>query len=299
MRNFTYPKPRQIEAFRAAMIHGSASAAAEHLHITQPAVSRLLSDLEYAVGFTLFERQGRGLVPTSDGRLLYEAVERVYLGLDAVQEAATTIREGGAGTLRVGTLPVYAGGLLAEQTGSFLAQHPGIRIELDSADRDDLIAGLLAHRFDLVVSTLPAASQGIEEIKLGEREAVCILHPDNPMARKQKIPLTSISDMPFIGLTGANPFHRVINQAVKMVGGKITEVAAARTQRAASLMVGAGAGISIVDPDICSYIEPGLVEVRPLEPSIKWQFGILVPSRFSLSVAAEQFTTHLKSNIKS
>ena len=214
-------------------------------------------------------------MPTSDGRLLYEAVERVYLGLDAVQEAATTIREGGAGTLRVGTLPVYAGGLLAEQTGSFLAQHPGIRIELDSADRDDLIAGLLAHRFDLVVSTLPAASQGIEEIKLGEREAVCILHPDNPMARKQKIPLTSISDMPFIGLT------------------------AARTQRAASLMVGAGAGISIVDPDICSYIEPGLVEVRPLEPSIKWQFGILVPSRFSLSVAAEQFTTHLKSNIKS
>ena len=102
------------------MIHGSASAAAEHLYITQPAVSRLLSDLEYSVGFTLFERQGRGLAPTSDGRRLYEAVERVYLGLDAVQEAATAIREGSSGTLRVGTLPVYAGGLLAEQTGRFL-----------------------------------------------------------------------------------------------------------------------------------------------------------------------------------
>ncbi|MFT6372654.1 MAG: DNA-binding transcriptional LysR family regulator [Gammaproteobacteria bacterium] len=276
------------------MIHGSASAAAEHLYITQPAVSRLLSDLESFVGFCLFERQGRGLTPTSDGRRLYEAVERVYLGLDAIQDAATAIREGSSGTLRVGTLPVYAGGLLAEQTGCFLKNHPGIRIELDSADRDDLLAGLLTQRFDIVISTLPVGQKGIDEIKLGEREAVCILHPDHPMAREHKIMLSEISEMPFIGLTGSNPFHQVINQVVKMAGGKINEIAAARTQRAVGLMVGAGAGISIVDPDVCSYFEPEFLAVRPLEPSIQWQYGILVPSRCSLSVAAQKFIDHLK-----
>jgi DNA-binding transcriptional LysR family regulator len=289
-------KPRQIEAFRAAMLQGSASAAAESLFITQPAVSRLLSDLEQAIGFRLFERQGRGLEPTADGRRLYQAVERVYLGLDSVQDVATAIREGEAGQLRIGALPVYAGGLLAEQAGRFIASNPGIRIELDSADRDDLVAGLLTQRFDLAVSTIPAGQKGLTEIKLGEREAVCILPPDHPLTDNTKIQLKAISETAFIGLTGGNPFRQVINQMVKQAGGSIREVAAARTQRAAGLMVGAGAGISIVDPDVCRYLAPGLVTVRPLEPRIRWQFGIIYPERIQLSVAAIKFIEHLKNN---
>jgi len=105
-------KPRQIEAFRAAVAQGSATAAADALFVTQPAISRLLADLEDAVGFSLFERQGRGLQPTVDGLRLYDAVERVYLGLETVAETARAIREGESGKIRIGALPVYADGLV-------------------------------------------------------------------------------------------------------------------------------------------------------------------------------------------
>ena len=290
-------KPRQIEAFRAAMQQGSASAAAETLFITQPAVSRLLSDLEDSIGFILFKRQGRGLVPTADGKRLYHTVERAYLGLEAVADAAVSIKDGELGKLRIGALPIYADGLLAEQAGKFITTHPGIEIELDSANRDDLMAGLQTGRFDLIVSTLPVDSDWYQEIKLGNREAVCILPTTHPLSENSRVKLNKLDQYGFVGLTGANPFRQVINQMVKAAGGKLNEIAAARTQRAVGLMVSAGAGISIVDPDVCHYLDPKLVTSQPLEPSIKWEFGIIYPAKTTLSIAASNFIEHLKQNI--
>ncbi len=279
------------------MLQGSASAAAETLYITQPAVSRLLSDLEESIGFSLFERQGRGLVPTADGKRLYQTVERVYLGLGLVEEVASSIREGELGKLRVGALPVYAGGLLAEQAGKFIAANPGIRIELESADRDDLLSGLQNGRFDLVVSTLPVDNNWYKEIKLGRREAVCILPPNHVLSKNDRIELNKLNKYGFVGLSGANPFRQVINQMVKMAGGTLHEVAAARTQRAVGIMVGAHAGISIVDPDVCQYLDPTLVTSRPLEPPIKWEFGMIYPAKITLSIAATKFIEHMRQNI--
>ena len=59
---------RQLEAFRATMRSGSITAAAKLMHISQPSVSRLISDLERSVGFALFVRAGRGLVTTVEAR---------------------------------------------------------------------------------------------------------------------------------------------------------------------------------------------------------------------------------------
>ena len=65
-------KIRQIEAFRAVMLRRTVTSAAESLHVSQPAVSRLLADLESRVGFVLFERQQGRLVPTAEARVLFE-----------------------------------------------------------------------------------------------------------------------------------------------------------------------------------------------------------------------------------
>jgi len=286
--------PRQIEAFRAAVVQGSATAAADALFVTQPAISRLLADLEDAVGFSLFERQGRGLQPTTDGLRLYDAVERVYLGLETVAETARAIRERESGKIRIGALPVYADGIVADQVGGFVASHPGIRVELDAADRDDLIDGLLARRFDLAVSTIPAGTASIGEIPLGERQAVCILPPGHPLAAREEIGLEDVSNYPFIELTGTNPFKSAIDQALDRAKKETRVVAAAHTQRAITLMVGAGAGISIVDPDVCRDFAPGGVVVRRLIPGMGWRFGILHNRRATPAGAAARLIEYLK-----
>src|SRR5262245_47324218 len=83
---------RQIEAFRAVMVGGTATTAAQMLFISQPAVSRLVRSLEDSVGFDLFERRKKRLVPTVEGKQLHAAVEQTFVGLQHVSRAADAIR---------------------------------------------------------------------------------------------------------------------------------------------------------------------------------------------------------------
>ena len=82
---------RQLEAFRATMRSGSITEAATMMHLSQPSVSRLISDLEHAVGFPLFVRSGRGLSPTVEAKTFYDGVEGMFMGIDRLQELANVI----------------------------------------------------------------------------------------------------------------------------------------------------------------------------------------------------------------
>ncbi len=92
---------RQIEAFRAAMLTGSITEGAELICLTQPAVSRLIADLESAVNLRLFERRGNRIVATTEGILLYQEVEKSFSGLDRIERAASDIGSNWRGTVRV------------------------------------------------------------------------------------------------------------------------------------------------------------------------------------------------------
>ncbi|RYE64302.1 MAG: LysR family transcriptional regulator, partial [Oxalobacteraceae bacterium] len=97
-------KPRQVEAFRSVMMSGGITSAADAMNVTQPAVSRLIRDLEDAVQMTLFERSGARLVPTAEATQLYREVERLYLGLDQIAQAADDIRLHKNTVLRIGSV---------------------------------------------------------------------------------------------------------------------------------------------------------------------------------------------------
>src|SRR5689334_87297 len=103
---------RQIEAFRAVMLSGSVTAAAGMIGVTQPAVSRLVRDLQGILKMPLFEKRGTGLVPTAAATALYTEVERSFVGLDRITDAAEEIRTRRAGMLRVAALPALANGFM-------------------------------------------------------------------------------------------------------------------------------------------------------------------------------------------
>src|SRR5712692_8207112 len=83
---------RQLEAFRSLMMTGTSVGAARKMHITQPAISRLISDLEADIGFRLFNRAKGRMEPTLAGVRFYKAVEENFLGLERLKQAADAIR---------------------------------------------------------------------------------------------------------------------------------------------------------------------------------------------------------------
>ena len=97
---------RQLEAFRETMRAGSVTKAAKNMNISQPSVSRLISDLEINAGFSLFHRMGRGLSPTPEAHRFYKSVEGMFLGIDRLNELAQTIRSTSGGTVSIGVIPL-------------------------------------------------------------------------------------------------------------------------------------------------------------------------------------------------
>ena len=122
--------PRQIEAFRAVILTGGVGAAASLINVTQPAVSRMMRDLQSHLGLILFERRGTGLVPTSEALSLYAEVERAFVGLERIEQMATELRTRRAGFLRIAALPALANGFLPRFLGEFLKERPKLDIVL-------------------------------------------------------------------------------------------------------------------------------------------------------------------------
>jgi DNA-binding transcriptional LysR family regulator len=96
---------RQIEAFRAVMLTGTTIAAANMLNTTQPSISRSLAQIQAAAKLKLFELDRGRLRPTPEAIMLFEAVQRNFLGLEAIEETVALLRRSGIGRLRVACTP--------------------------------------------------------------------------------------------------------------------------------------------------------------------------------------------------
>ena len=107
-RTKTYRQPtmRQIEAFKAVIETGTVSRAAEVLNMSQPAASKLLTNLEADIGLTLFERRRGLLVPNERGVRFYQEIDRIFSGLNQINRAVDSLRREEQGQLVIGCLPV-------------------------------------------------------------------------------------------------------------------------------------------------------------------------------------------------
>ncbi len=117
-----YGTLRQIEAFRCLMVTGSMTQAARMMGVTQPAISRLLKDLQAELNLKLFDKLGTGVAPTAEASALYAEVERSFVGIDRIRTAAEEIRTRRSGSLRIAALPALANGFLPRFAGRFVAQ---------------------------------------------------------------------------------------------------------------------------------------------------------------------------------
>ena len=136
-------------ALRAVINEGTVTAAAERLHRTQPAVSRLVAQLESDVGFALFRREGRRLLPTADGLTFYRESERALAALAEIESTARDIAKGRGTPLRIIAQSHLVHGLLHVVLGQFCAEHPAFRFKLEIR-QDEHISHWIANRlFDV------------------------------------------------------------------------------------------------------------------------------------------------------
>src|SRR6185369_7499521 len=179
--------PRQIEAFRAVILTGGVGAAAALINVTQPAVSRMLRDLQSHLGLTLFQRRGTGLVPTSEALSLYAEVERAFVGLDRIEQTAAELRTRRAGLLRIAALPALANGFLPRFVGQFLAERPKLDIVLLGLVSHAVVASVAQGQCDLGFAEATFEHVAIQKEPMPAAPVVAVLPQNHRLVGRRKL----------------------------------------------------------------------------------------------------------------
>ena len=286
---------RQLEAFRAVMMAGSVTNAAQVLHLSQPAVSRLIADLERSVGFKLFERmKGTTPVATPEGAALFQEVERSFAGLQIVRQAALDIRHYRTGNLRIVCLPALANSFIPEVLKTFRRINPAVKIQLQTRSSSTVRLWVAAQQFDLGLATTGSDVRGVTAELFMESRGVCVMPEDHPLTAKDQIVPTDLRDEPFISLSLEDPAREKVDRVFTDAG--VTRNIVVETQFAMTIcgLISHGLGCGIVSAaSVAEHLTPGCV-VRPFEPAIEFQYMLYLPSHRPPSRIAATFLEHLR-----
>ncbi|MGC1440481.1 MAG: LysR family transcriptional regulator, partial [Burkholderiaceae bacterium] len=148
-----------------------------------PSASRLIADLERSLGFRLFVRSGRGLVPTPEARQFYRAVDSMYVGMDRLQQAAEAIRISGQDILSLGMIAVFTHSNVMAAVRDVYHSRPALRIAVSVRTNQDIIHAVRLQQLDIgVVSTLHAIDE-LHTIACANIPYVCLLPLGHRMAK--------------------------------------------------------------------------------------------------------------------
>ncbi len=162
--NFTL---RQLSYFKALAEHRNFGRAADMVHVSQPALSVQIRELEKSLGAVLVERQARDVVLTPFGRRILDHADRVLAATQALGEAARW-RGGLAGELRLGLIPTIAPYILPATLEAIRSRDISLDVQVQESKTGRLLGELRAGRIDAAVIALPSGEEGLVEIPLFE-----------------------------------------------------------------------------------------------------------------------------------
>jgi len=269
---------RQLRAFHAVMMCGSVSAAAERLNLTQPAISKQLSSLEFALGIRLFQRRsGSAMTPTREGLEFFRAAEATISGLEDLQTIAREIVERGRRRVRVAaTPPLLNSAPLMLALQRFTAAQPNVHIALESRSRLDIEDWLVNRQIDFALALLPASNPALRTEALAETRVIAAMSPDHPLARYEELTPELLEGHRVI-LTSRQPMRTLIDGVLQRLDHGLSadlEVSSALT---CCRLAASGLGVALCDPFSPTAFEADALVIRRWAPEVRLTYGLLMP----------------------
>jgi DNA-binding transcriptional LysR family regulator len=281
-------KLRQLQAFKAVAETGSITKAAEMLGISQPAVSRLISDFSASMDLELFQRRRGILEPTSDSRHLLTEVRRILAGLDHLEDLRRDLKERTGGHMRIACLPGFATSHLPQILARFLKERPGVTVALEPDRPERILEWIIGEQYDCGITDDFAGHPATESIDLFVRSA-CILPKGHPLAHKPVITPRDLAEEKLIHTRRDSGFYRRLSRAFAEYETEMNSLVEVRQFTSACLMVREGVGASVVSAlDAEGFRDSGII-IKPFEPKIHHRLSILFPSAVSVPRVVRDF----------
>ena len=277
-------------AFITTVECGSLTRAAERLHYSQSAISRMIADLENELDLSLLERDRNGVTLTSDGEMLLPCARDVVNGCRKLMMQADSLKGLRSGMIRIATFSSTATHWLPNIIREFQKDYPAVDYELLLGDYEEIERWVQEGRADCGFTRLPAPAD-LEAVPLEEDPFMAIVPEGHPLASEKEFDAAWFEREPFL----------LLEHGKKAEVSEYLEQHSLHSQihfttwddYAIMSMVEGGLGLSILPSLILRRI-PYRIRAIPLKVPLSRSIGLVMKSRKSLSIAAGTFLDYLK-----
>lgn len=288
---------RQLQVFLSVVRLGSIVAAAEHVGLTQSAVSRLVSKLEKNVGFDLFRRVGRGLEPTASGLAFHREVERSFNGIDVLRQVANEIRLGYERRIRISCLPALSTSVFPGAVARFREMHPDVLVEVDTSTYGEMLIELEQGDIDLAVTFSIPTMNGVYVEPLAEADIMFAVNKAHPLASLSSVTAADVKDQELIGLLPHKVAPEQGGDADEIVETASKQRLWCHTSATRYACIAASLVASLVEPFIAPQFAPLGVVTLPFEPQSKLEYCFAIPDEHQCSAISIDFRSAFKQSM--
>jgi DNA-binding transcriptional LysR family regulator len=255
---------------------GGFTRASRSLHVTQPAISKMVKALEEKLGTPLLLRERRRVKLTDAGRIVLERAQGVLDSLRVIEEEVVELAALRRGRLRMGMPPIVGVAFFASLLAEFHLAHPGIELELREEGSRHIEALVMSRELDVGAVVLPTDEKAFATLPFVSEELRAVLHPSHPLSRRRALTLRELAETPFVLFRPEFALHGHILDACRRSGFKPTVVSESSHWDFIVAMVAANIGAALLPMTICRQLDHRQVRsVRLREPVIPWNVALI------------------------
>lgn len=289
---------RVLRYFLAIAREGSITNAANYLHLSQPTLSRQISELEEQLGQQLFLRKSRSMVLTAEGMVLRKRAEEIVAMVDKTEAEFSAMENTVAGDIYIGGGETDAMKLVADILWELRREYPDLRFHIHSGNAEDVTERLDKGLLDFGLLIHPVDYSKYEYIKLPAKDTWgIVMRKDSPLAQQDAVRKEDLLDAPLIFSRQAMAHSLKGNELTDWFGVEPEKLNISTTFNLfynAAIMVDAGLGYAVTLDKLANTSESSNLTFRPLEPRLESDLVIVWKKYPVFSVAAEKFLEKLQ-----
>jgi len=228
---------------------GSISKGAALAHLAVGAASKRISDLEHAVGTALLERHSRGVTLTVAGQALYRHAQRILTDVDVLAAELSDFTSGIVGVVRLWANTSAVTQFLPRQLASFTKANPGIRIELEEKNSNEIVLAVLDGRADIGIFADRTPALGLQCLDYREDHLSLVVPKGHALSRRREVYFNDVLDYDFVSLSEGTSLANRLQMETEALGRRLKLHIQVRSFDAMCQMVAAGMGIAVLPSD--------------------------------------------------
>ena len=287
---------RHIEVFYSVFIHGSVTKAAQDLNVTQPSISKILSQSESDLGIKLFERLNKKMIPTQEAKILFPYAQKVHNNLSNFKKVSSNLVEKPQGDLNIAATHALGIDYLPEAISKFSALNSKATFETVTLHYEEIIKQVLELKVDVGIVYDPVQHDDLINQPIINGKFV-VIAPQSFFPNKTVVNINDIKTQPFIKITDKvgprGPLGSKLEEYLLKNSLNLNPTFNTETYQVALALVSKGMGITITDKISAESSSHPNIKILDLKPDLEFSLEIVFSKSNPLSLINKSFISFL------